>query len=64
MPAKTPRSVPKLRRKTASSSSRALKKAKKVNQVKKKGRIAPFTSKQVSTFYFKCVLDDNGEPTA
>ncbi|POM77766.1 Hypothetical protein PHPALM_4795, partial [Phytophthora palmivora] len=64
MPAKTPRSVPKPRRKAASSSSRALKKAKKVNQAKKKGRTAPFTSKQVSTFYFKCVLDDNGEPTA
>ncbi|POM76599.1 LOW QUALITY PROTEIN: Hypothetical protein PHPALM_6140 [Phytophthora palmivora] len=62
------RCLPKLREVFQSRAERLhrrpLKKAKKVNQAKKKGRTAPFTSKQVSTFYFKCVLDDNGEPTA
>ncbi|OWZ08124.1 hypothetical protein PHMEG_00019383 [Phytophthora megakarya] len=64
MPAKTSRSVPKPRRKAVSTSSRAPKKALKAKQEKKKGRTDPFTSKQVSTFYFKCVSDDDGEPTA
>ncbi|OWY90965.1 hypothetical protein PHMEG_00040657 [Phytophthora megakarya] len=64
MPAKTSRSVPKQRRKTVSTSSRAPKKVQKAKQAKKEGRTDPFTSKQVSTFYFKCVSDDDGEPTA
>ncbi|ETN11030.1 hypothetical protein PPTG_22634 [Phytophthora nicotianae INRA-310] len=60
MPAKTSRSVPKPRRKPASALSRAPKKAK---PPKKKVRTDPFTSKQVSSFYFKAVLDDDGDPT-
>ncbi|KUF96014.1 ADP-ribosylation factor 2-B [Phytophthora nicotianae] len=64
MPAKTSRSVPKPRRKPASALSRAPKKAKKAKPPKKKVHTDPFTSKQVSSFYFKAVLDDDGEPTA
>ncbi|ETO77137.1 hypothetical protein F444_07620, partial [Phytophthora nicotianae P1976] len=64
MPAKTSRSVPKPRRKPASALSRAPKKAKKAKPPKKKVHTDPFTSKQVSSFYFKAGLDDDGEPTA
>ncbi|ETP41366.1 hypothetical protein F442_11473 [Phytophthora nicotianae P10297] len=53
MPAKTSRNVPKPRRKPASALSRAQKKAKKAKPPKKKVRTDPFTSKQVSSFYFK-----------
>ncbi|ETN10483.1 hypothetical protein PPTG_10612 [Phytophthora nicotianae INRA-310] len=54
----------KPRRKPASALSRAPKKAKKAKPPKKKVHTDPFTSKQVSSFYFKAVLDDDGEPTA
>ncbi|ETO99904.1 hypothetical protein F441_22673, partial [Phytophthora nicotianae CJ01A1] len=52
------------RRKPASALSRAPKKAKKAKPPKMKVRTDPFTSKQVSSFYFNAVLDDGGEPTA
>jgi len=62
MPTKSPRSGSKPRRKPASTSSRPPKKAKQ-DKSKKKVRTDPFTSKQVASFYFKCVLDEDGEPT-
>ncbi|RLN90823.1 hypothetical protein BBJ28_00012509 [Nothophytophthora sp. Chile5] len=63
MPAKSSRRGSRPGRKPASTSTTPPKKAKKAKS-KKKVRTDPFTSKQVSSFYFKFVVDEDGEPTA